>query len=259
MALAVTLGVGLYFCRPRRWYLLGVVPSAICLIECQSRTAVISVVVGLVWLAWRRGFQSAIKVTTVCVVLVTVFGLTLGALGLKPPASLRDIGNRFTTGRASAGGELNSRGVAWSGAIDLWKQQPVEGYGFAASSALFTDQEVSGTLTFANASVHNSYLQLLLELGVLGGLVLAGLILFVVVPASVRGDLRHPGSSLVGLVATGMAVQITESAMFGTGQPYPWIFWLAVCAATLALPEPGTSARSAPGRIEHRYAMATTR
>ena len=38
-------------------------------------------------------------------------------------------------------------------------------------------------------------------------------------------------TGLVPAVVAGLLIQMTESAMFGTGQAYPFIFWPAVAAA----------------------------
>jgi exopolysaccharide production protein ExoQ len=234
-AIAIPLGIACYLSTRRKWYLVGVVPLSVALVGCQSRTALVSVVVGVLWLVARRGAQTSAKMTLATVALGAVLIVGAPVFAFHTPSFISTTEARFENGGGT--GLLNSRTIAWSDAVGLWRKQPLEGYGFQAGEALFAEDFNNGQLSFAAVVVHNSYLQVLLELGLLGLLVLLVTIVGVFVPVLFRAARGHPGSPFVGVVVTGLAVQITESAMFGTGQPYPWVFWLAVCAAALAVPD----------------------
>jgi O-antigen ligase len=83
--------------------------------------------------------------------------------------------------------------------------------------------------------VHNSYLQLLLELGLAAVAPLA-LLLLAVGRVALRAPVRRADSGLVWLVVTGLLIQVTESAIFGTGQTYPYVFWFVVAGVLLHMP-----------------------
>jgi exopolysaccharide production protein ExoQ len=234
-AIGIPLGVACYLSTRRPWYLVGIVPLAVALVQCQSRTALVAVVVGVLWLVARRGVGAFAKATVAVGALFAVLIVGAPVFAFHTPSFISTTEARFENGGGT--GLLNSRTIAWSDAVGLWKQQPIEGYGFQAGEALFDEDFDNGKINFAAVVVHNSYLQVLLELGLLGVLVLLAAIIGVFVPVMFRAAREHPGSPFVGVVVTGLAVQITESAMFGTGQPYPWVFWLAACAAAMAVPD----------------------
>ncbi|MEU1399475.1 hypothetical protein ABZ403_25855, partial [Micromonospora zamorensis] len=68
---------------------------------------------------------------------------------------------------------------------------------------------------------------------------------------------RGADAGLVWLVVTGLLIQVTESAMFGTGQTYPYVFWTVVAAALLHLPKKrGPADRDAAARAGLPHAEA---
>jgi exopolysaccharide production protein ExoQ len=235
IALTIPLGFGLVISRRRRIYLLGMIPAVVALAQCQSRTALIATVIALAWLTLRRGSRAIVK-SAVLVPLLTVAVLGVGKLlSIAPPAALTHLAQRFSQASGTAGGTLNGRGQAWTDALHLWSNNPLQGYGFQTGSTVFTNLYNNGVIDFSRSHAHDSYLQALLELGVLGAIPLLMVIVGGILPGVFRGDRNHPGSPFVGVVVAGLAVQITESAMFGTGQPYPWVFWLGVTASALAV------------------------
>lgn len=235
IGLAVPLGVGLFISTKRWSYLVWLVPTAIALAQCQTRTAVVAATVGIAWLVVRRGMTMTIKVGLAAIVVAYAGYAASRVLGIALPRAATRIIARFTN--SGPGGALNSRTVAWHDAISLWEHHPIQGYGFQAGDALFAKLFDNGVITFGAAPTHNSYLQALLELGVLGAIPLLVVHFGAILPASLRASRSHPGSPFVGVVVAGIAIALTESAMFGTGQPYPWIFWLAVAAITCATPD----------------------
>ncbi|MFV2101279.1 O-antigen ligase family protein [Micromonospora sp. LOL_024] len=227
-AVTLPLGWAVYRQTRRRPVLLGFVPVAVALVLTESRTALLATVVGAVWAIARHGAGSVARLAGASAAVVGVSYLA-GATALVVQAEwVGSLTQRFTD---PAGGDYSSgRTGAWHAAVQLWGDQPVVGYGYSAGPRLFELTRGADLFGSAVNYVHNSYLQWLLELGLVGAVPL-GAALTVCMWVVLRAPLAGVGGGLVWLVAVGLLVQVTESAMFGLGQPYPYVFWLAVAAA----------------------------
>ncbi|BCJ57429.1 O-antigen ligase family protein [Micromonospora endophytica] len=227
-ALAIPLGWAMYQQFRRPVLLLGTLPAGVCLLLSQSRTGIVAVLVGAAWVLLRRGFGPVTRTASaVAVTLLLAHLLNLLPIIFSAPWMQRIV-LRFTD---PGGTDLsNGRTEMWQATIDLWWQErPTLGFGYASRNHLIELAGYDGAFAAGISLVHNSYLQLLLELGLTAVVPLVALLL-----AVGRGALRVPvrgaNSGLVWLVVSGVIVQLTESAIFGTGQPYPYVFWLAVAA-----------------------------
>jgi O-antigen ligase len=122
---------------------------------------------------------------------------------------------------------LNGRQLAWQYALTLWNREPLNGYGFRVGEAIF--QRDRYLTDFTADGAHNSYLQVLLELGVFGALTFA-LMCIAVITSIMRGLPQGMSLGLAALCITGLMVGVTESALMGVGQPICWVFWLTAAA-----------------------------
>jgi exopolysaccharide production protein ExoQ len=232
MALAAPLGWGLYRESRRASYLAGLAPVLFSVVESGSRTAQLGVAVAGLWLLLRAAWHPRY------VFPLVVGGVAVGVLfyviagGLHFLAAVEGL-SRFTSN--DGGDLLNSRTLAWTAALHLWKQQPWLGYGYQAGEALFIDQLGAAGFFFSRPSVHNSYLQLLLELGVVGAALLV-VLLVLVLAAILRSRMSGVNTGVIGVLVAGLAIHMTESAIFGTGQVYPFVYWLAAAAALMRYP-----------------------
>lgn len=231
VVLAVPLGWGAYLETRRVGYLLGLVPVIYALLLCGSRTAQLAAAAAALWLLLRAAWQPKHTVPALLgAAIVAVLGVIFsGALTRFAAVDL----SRFNS--VEGGGVLNSRTLAWQAALNLWERKPWLGWGYQAGESLFTDQIGVVGFSFARASVHNSYLQLLLELGVAGAVVLAFLLLMILM-GIFRSPLVGANVGAVGVLVAGLVVHMTESAIFGTGQIYPFVYWLAAAAVLLHYP-----------------------
>ncbi|MFI9640572.1 O-antigen ligase family protein [Micromonospora sp. NPDC051925] len=248
-ALTIPLGWTVYRQSRRRAELLGVVPVTACLLLSQSRTGLIAVLVGALWIVLRHGLGRLARLTA---------GLTAGLLvaylfNLLPVIFaapwMQQFVLRFTD---PAGGDLsNGRTEMWRATVDLWWQnRPALGFGYASRNHLVSLAGLDESFGPGVSVVHNSYLQLLLELG-LAVVPTLLLLLLAVGRVVLRAPVRRANSGLVWLVVTGLLIQITESAIFGTGQAYPYVFWSVVAGVLLHLPEDQAHAgRDAADRTE---------
>ncbi len=231
LALAVPLGWGAYRRTRRPVYLLGLLPVLQSLVLSGSRTAQLGVIAAVLWLAVRAA-RSPEHTGKVVLGLLTGAGLLYVAADRIGLSGVPGLG-RFNS--EEGGGLLNGRTMGWSSAIDYWWDRPLQGWGYGAGEALFEDRAGAAGFFFDRPSAHNSYLQLLLELGLLGAVVMMVIFALVIV-AAVRSPLVGANIGAVGVLVVGLAVHMTESAAFGTGQVYPFVYWPALAAALLRLP-----------------------
>jgi len=172
----------------------------------------------MLWTILRSGAKALLKTC----LLTFLIGVLVLVTGINPLGSSL---SRF--GKLEGGDVLNARGDIWEAASRHILQQPI-GYGWKASSTFF--ESMQDLADVGLKTVHNSYLQFILELGVIGLIPLAYLV-WSLLALAWRGNAHGIGAGLVGVVTAGIIVQLTESAMFGTGQGYPYIVWFAVAGA----------------------------
>jgi exopolysaccharide production protein ExoQ len=224
-ALTIPLGWAIYRQSRKRTQLLGIVPAVIALPLTESRTALVAVLVGALWTVLRHGVGPLARLATLAVAGVGfayLFNMVPSVVG---SSWVQTFAARFTD--PDNGDLSNGRTQIWQAAVELWQSRPTLGFGYASGIYLFEETRHDGFFDVSVNLVHNSYLQWLLELGVIG---VAPLLLLLL--AAVRAVLLAPmsalNSGLVWLIVTGLLIQVTESTMFGMGQPYPYVFWLAV-------------------------------
>lgn len=227
-ALVLLILWGLWRSSGKAAYLLFAFPTAASLLLSESRTAAVAVAVAAAWALMRQGPSRAIpKLIIGACVLLTVY-LAVAIMNPDSLSVVLGVTDRFA---ANEGGDLlNTRTDAWQDAVALWGQQPLVGQGYAAGPSLFETLRTSGALAFGRDVVHNSYLQWLMELGILG-LIPLTLLVGACVVASVRTVVGPLGRGFASATTAGLLIQMTESSMFGTGQVYPFVFWFAVLGA----------------------------
>ncbi|WP_298043380.1 O-antigen ligase [uncultured Citricoccus sp.] len=225
MLAAITFALGIGVAARRRsaitWASLLIPASQVVL--SQSRTAMIAVTVAVVVVVVKGSLArlvAALAISLVGFLFIQASGVDL----------LGDSMDRFT---ANEGGDvLNARGDVWGEVFERLAVNPL-GVGWAASQIALEALHAAG-LGVGIFSVHNSYLQMLYELGWAGLLpvvLVSGLLLVVIIKAPAKDF----AAGLTATIVAGVAIQFTESAIFGVGQPYPYLFWFAVLAAVLSI------------------------
>jgi O-antigen ligase len=241
----IPLGWYLYRRSHSVWYLAGTTPAVVSLLMSQSRTGVLAVSSAGLLILLRRGHRTFLRST-----IVAGISVSLGYLsGIAQKIGSSNLVSEFTARFESSagGGALNGRAQAWAETISLAWERPATGYGYAAGPSLFQQLRASGDLAFGRDVVHNSYLQWILETGVLGLPALAAVTFACVVGAWSASKSPETAGLAWGLIA-GLLMQGTESAMLGTGQAYPIVFWVMVAAAgTLASRSDSAASKYARG------------
>ena len=121
---------------------------------------------------------------------------------------------------------------AWHGALDQAAHRPLAGYGFGTEDRVFADRYYG----FDSSLPENSYIGMLLQLGVAGALGFAAL-LAAVAAAGVRA-LRgaSPGrlevAACASVVAAGLILALTQSYLTSIGNVATVTFWVAALLLT---------------------------
>lgn len=125
---------------------------------------------------------------------------------------------------AIGGGRFEAWNVGW----DLLRQKPWTGYGFGTEDILFEQFGVR-FLKHGGAMVHNSYLGLSLQIGILGAGVFFSW-MFITAIKGIRSCLkiRDPLlSALVGTLVAGLIISLTESWLYSAGNSQSLPFWVS--------------------------------
>ncbi len=119
---------------------------------------------------------------------------------------------------------------AWGGAVRQVAHRPVAGYGFGTEGRVFVDR----WSTFVGSLPENAYVGLALQLGIVG-LVLAALLVLVLVAAARRRLLSsRPGiaTACLGALVAGLVLAVVQSYLFSVGNIAATSVW--ICAFLLA-------------------------
>lgn len=232
---AIPLGWHLFQQERHFRYMVGMLPAVASVLMSQSRTAMLAVGGAAAIMVVRRGVTQVVKVLVGGGVAWGLLYLTGAIQAISSSPLVAEISGRFAS--TDGGGALNGRSQAWSETAGLIVERPAVGYGYGAGPSLFVQLRATGDLAFTRNVVHNSYLQWILETGVIGlpalGFIVAGCVL-----AIWNGGRLAKSAGLAWCLLAGMIMQFTESAMLGTGQAYPSVFWIAAAAAATAATNP---------------------
>jgi exopolysaccharide production protein ExoQ len=226
-ALAMPLAWGLKSTSRRRWpYWACIGVGGATLVVSQSRGAILALVGAVAWLVVRGGAGRVAHALAASLVVVVLAFFAAPTFGLRNP--LTGVVERFVPDQDED--YSSTRITAWERSVELWITKPVLGHGFRSTEALFEQERVEG-FEFGAETTHNGFLQVLLELGVVGVIVL-GATLFRLV-RFVRRCRTDLSSGLLATLTVGLLLQFTESPMFGTGSIFPLIFWLVAAAGVV--------------------------
>jgi len=240
-ALGFFLAWAVFAEKPSPWRAAPVIIALSCVILSESRTSFLAIAAGALFIA----FRSTLTVRLGAAYASLVAAILLVWTGINP---LQSVIDRFSP---EGGDLLSTRDIAWTTAIDLTNAQPL-GYGWRAGEVVFAKLYEQGGFSFLAESVHNSYLQYLLELGWLGILPLTILVVTVLALAYTAPRTGF-GSGLAGLMVAGLVVKVAESVMFGMGSAYPYLFWFAVAAAACMSAPVGVEPRAKKRQLAIRH------
>ena len=213
-AIGIALGMGSV--RDRGWrprYLVAIAVMTPNLLMSESRTALGAIAIAALWIILSARLSLRSLAVSLFGAAAAIFYFAAGGRVATPEVLARFSGE---------GDRFSGRGEGWDLALTVWHEHPFFGVGFRAGATAFERQNSS----FGLEAAHNSWLQVLLELG------LTGFLVFLFISATVAVALlssRHAPALAAsgGVVLVGFCTGLTESALIGAGQAISWSFWLS--------------------------------
>ena len=174
LTLALTLPLCIWLMNRQRWRWMGIASgllSCSAILLTASRTALVCAFIGLLLanLSWTNAAIAA-RLGQLALILFLVLGTTV----LAPKASRERVA---TTVQETTSGTLHKRTTIWKAGIAAWKSRKFIGVG----SGAYPDavRPIIGTPGVAGHEyvAHNSHLSILVETGLIGFAIYAGLLL----------------------------------------------------------------------------------
>jgi uncharacterized membrane protein YbaN (DUF454 family) len=127
---------------------------------------------------------------------------------------------------------LGERGAKWERGLSYLSDRPLFGFGFGTEGMLFAYHNWPAVeWMYTGAYMHNSYLGLMLQVGILGAVLQLLPMAFLIV-----GEVRQFGRSsrsvvrvaILGVVLTGMTSAFLSSWIYSMGNPHSLLLWSCV-------------------------------
>lgn len=117
---------------------------------------------------------------------------------------------------------FNGREELWLLGLDLFKERPLLGYGFNGTRTVVKDLIENGFYFVEVAQLHNSYLEILVDLGAVGAVFYFTALLIVI-----RQVIQNVEASplLSAGVISPLVLALSESVLFGLSSVAAFIFW----------------------------------
>jgi O-Antigen ligase len=123
----------------------------------------------------------------------------------------------------------SGRSQAWVGAFEQALERPLLGYGFGMEERAFVDRYYM----FVGQRIENSYLGTLLQLGPLGVVLVAIVLVLPVVVwlrrrSAFRGESARVAAAAGGVAAAGLVLAVPQSFLTSVGSPPSAPFWISL-------------------------------
>lgn len=174
------------------------------LLASQSRGALIGVIIATVGIGTAK--RRALSLVVLAVGLFTV----------ASPASF------------IAGLEGNERIGAWRAAMSAAATTPLSGPGFGRTEDAIASGDLSVPLDFQGQHLHNSYLEVVYELGIIPGLIFLCGIAAILIASLRRKPTDRRLAFLRPLLLFSLISAFAESWLFSTGSIFGLAFWIGV-------------------------------
>lgn len=233
---------------------VGIAAGTLTLLGSQARTSILSLLVAFaVWAVVARvSARGRANVLAAGVGLLAIGGFALGAIN-PVRTKFINVFARFELPEEE-GLLLSGRENIWQGALDAFSDKPILGYGYGNAPPLSVGEVEQELLTGVpvRGITANSYIQILVETGILGFACIAmlvGLLVVIAVRLMRSADLGALGV----LIIAGLLVQLTESPLLAAGQFYPWAFWFITLGSIMlhSLPQRPAQSSGESGRSHH--------
>ena len=257
LLLPLALWIALHKSRWQYWLLVG--SMLLVLILSQTRTELVAAVIGSTYFLIRTypkriyiSLLSAISVLLMSYMWIEVgprifpqgtefrldhIGDTLLNNNLDSREEYNELEmpevwyDRFNP-RTSDAKTLAHRTDKWRLGLKYFMERPLQGFGFGTEDRLFAYHDVNPQdYQLSGASMHNSYLGLVLQVGIVGAALfyvpLASLLFYELLTA--RETHRKPLlSALLSVVITCMVAGMFSSDLYSMGNAKSFVFWISV-------------------------------
>ena len=208
---------------PRHWVLVGIM--GVSLVLTGSRAGILAALLGsayVMWKARRRAF------------LAGALAMVLAALwvGTSPRLKERWIENPYLRAETirTGSGRISE---AWPAAMTIIRERPALGHGFGTEDLLFEayGYDPKSFREHTGSYLHNSYLGLTAQTGLLGALSFFGPLIYLLVCSVLRSlhdeelDVKH---GLQGVLIAALVACFFESWLYSMGNSQAFPFWLSL-------------------------------
>jgi O-antigen ligase len=174
-----------------------------------------------------------------------------GRVGVLPQD---EIGNPVFSDVLQTAG--SGRIAAWEGALRQASDSPLLGYGFGNESKVFVDR----WYYFQGSRPENSYIGLLLELGLAGLLLVLAIVLTAALPAlralpRTAHETRGIVAVCLGMVVAGLLLMLAQSYIYSVGNIATLSVWLALFVLVASTVATGASNAARDRRVKARPAV----
>ena len=236
--LSLVLYMTLHKSSRRYWLLVAVI--VFILIMSQTRTELFSASIGsLYFLFFAYPKRRLISLMSFIIVLIASFAwLRTGPMifpqGTEDSLNNVDmeVSNYQENPRIEHITSLSSRTEKWRIGLAYFLERPLQGFGFGTEDQLFDYHGVDELSYIRTGSyIHNSYLGLVLQVGLVGALLFyvpIGIFLLKEIQVSFSGQHDPLRTSLLAVVLTCMVAAIASSDLYAMGNVKTFPFWISI-------------------------------
>lgn len=194
------------------WFIIG-----LSLFMTFSRQAYLGVLIGVSITLFLRA-TSTMRGRTILVGLLA----SLAAVVLAELNGFSVL-NTLSRGEGDDVASLTGRTFIWQAALELIKFEPWVGYGFGAGGSALEDYYSAGAYGWRTYNVHNGFLQVLLDIGLIGFAVFSGVLLY-----GLKIGVQRRDPLILGLYSSLLTVTFVERGVYGLGGLVVTVFILIV-------------------------------
>lgn len=137
---------------------------------------------------------------------------------------------------------IDSRTILWGIFPQVFLEQPLLGHGFGTTQLVLRPfAPITGYLSPGGVDFHNSYFNVLSDMGTVGGILFGALLV-----RAARRHLAHP--ALTAVIIAGVVSAVFESWLLSVGSGFSFVFWFALIGVA------GARRRRGPNPVPPRTA-----
>jgi len=206
------IGFGRYFFDKKPFWIGAITVSLVCLLFSRSATSLVAFVVMAIFLLIIR---LRLRLSFTLTILISMLGLAFILVAGNASVEILQLLGRD--------GSFSGRDLIWQFWLTYWNSDPIIGMGYAATKSQEMILVSKEYFTLAAVSPHSSYIEIYLNLGLIGTVLFGGAIFLCFIQRNVSNQLVDVSGEavrttvvvfLVGAMVTGFA-EVTAVRAFG--------------------------------------------